>query len=720
MSLPLTRIAVYAAMLAGLQLQAAELGAIVPLSPKESAKRVHLPPGYRLEPVLSEPEIEEPTAIAFDEDGRMFVAEMRTYMKDADGTGEHERTSRVSLHEDTDGDGVYDKHTVFADNLLLPRMILPLQKGRVIIGETDTNDLHTWIDCDGDGVADVKEVFYAGGPRGGNMEHQPSGLLWSLDNWIYTTYNSYRLRWTPSGAMKEATAPNGGQWGLSQDDSGKPWFINGGGEQGPVNFQAPIAYGAFQAKGQFAPGFDIVWPLVGIADVQGGEPRFRPQDGTLNHFTATCGADVFRGDRLPEEMRGDLFFGEPVGRLIRHAKVAVQNGLTYLSNPYGQSEFLRSTDALFRPVNMATAPDGTMYIVDMYRGIIQEAEWTRPGTYIRGVIEDRGLDKHVSRGRIWRLVHEDFGRGPQPAMSGETSRDLVRHLAHPNGWWRDTAQKLIIVRGEREVIPALVEMAGKHPNPLARLHAIWTLEGLDAADVALIRTGMKDPDPRVRGGAIRVSESLFKRESAELSNDVLAMIRDSDSTVAIQAMLTANSLHLPGAWESVVDASRGMYGPGPQEIAEQIMKRRERMPVFRVASEEEFKLVRSGQEIYNSLCAACHAPDGKGMPLAGTTPGAMLAPPLAGSKTINDRHEAAIGVLLHGLSGDIEGKKYEGQMASMGSNDDHWIAAVLSYVRMSFGNAAKIVKPEDVAKVREETKERKQPWTIQELRFLLP
>ena len=343
---------------------------VQPLSAAESLKKIQLPPGYRLELVLSEPDIKEPVAIAFDGDGRMFVVEMLTYMQDADGTGEHEKKSRVSLHEDLDGDGIYEKHTVFADNLLIPRMVLPLGKGKAIIGETDTNDLFTWIDTDGDGKADKKEPFYVGGPRGGNMEHQPSGLVWCLDNWIYTTYNAYRLRWTPQGAIKEPSAPNGGQWGLAQDDWGKQWFINGGGEQGPVHFQVPIVYGALKAKNEKAPGFDTVWPAIGLHDFQGGLGRARKEDGTLNHFTATAGAEIYRGDRLPAELRTDLFFGEPVGRLVRRAKVENRAGVTYLSNPYGEGEFLRSTDPLFRPLNMSTAPDGTLYIVDMYRGCL--------------------------------------------------------------------------------------------------------------------------------------------------------------------------------------------------------------------------------------------------------------------------------------------------------------------------------------------------------------
>ena len=251
-------------------------------------------------------------------------------------------------------------------------MILPLAEG-VLVNETDTDDLWYHVDTDGDGVADKKELWYAGGKRGGNLEHQASGLIWSQDNWIYASYNSYRLRFTGLGRapLKEPTPGNGGQWGLTQDDYGKPWFVNAGGEIGPLNFQVPIVYGGFGVKHQVAPGYAEVWPAIGLADVQGGPPRFRPGDKTLNHFTATCGPDLYRGDRLPPDLRGDLLFGEPVGRLIRRTKVEVKDGLTYLRNAYEKTEFIRSTDPNFRPINIVTGPDGTLSIVDMYRGIIQ-------------------------------------------------------------------------------------------------------------------------------------------------------------------------------------------------------------------------------------------------------------------------------------------------------------------------------------------------------------
>jgi glucose/arabinose dehydrogenase/mono/diheme cytochrome c family protein len=692
---------------------------VQPRSVAETLKTIQIPPGYHLEPVLTEPDIAEPTAIAFDGDGRMFVVEMRTYMQDIDGTGEHDPKSRVSLHWSSKGDGVYDKHTVFADNLVIPRMVLPLDKGRALINETDTSDIYLWTDADGDGVAEKKELFFEGGPRGGNMEHQASGLIWSADNWLYTTYNAYRLRWTPRGTQKEPTAPNGGQWGVSQDDWGKQWYVNAGGEKGPVNFQTPIVYGAFNVKDQFAPGYDVVWPAVGLADVQGGVNRFRPEDKTLNHFTATCGGEIYRGDRLPAELRGDLFFGEPVGRLARRTKIDVRDGLTYLSNPYDKAEFLRSTDPLFRPINFANAPDGTLYFVDMYRGIIQEGNWVNAGSYLRKVVQQYALDKPVARGRIWRLVHDTTKRDATPKMNSETPAQLVAHLEHPNGWWRDTAQKLLILKQDQSVVPALTKMAKSSPNPLARFHALWTIEGLDALTPDLIRETLKDKAPQLRVAAIRASESLFKGEDKSFLADVQAMTQDKDANVVIQAILTTKRLEVPDWKKSLETLVATTALPGVKEIGNQILHPPVAAPKFTMSGDEQ-KLFKAGEGVFQSLCAACHGLDGKGMPMVGGQPGTMLAPALAGSKDVTGWRDAGIHVLLQGLSGDIDGKKYEGQMIPMATNDDAWIASVLSYVLNSFGNRAGFVTPHDIARIRSATKDRTQPWTIAELRARLP
>jgi mono/diheme cytochrome c family protein/glucose/arabinose dehydrogenase len=687
------------------------------LSPEEEAKTIILPEGYRLELVLSDPIIKEPVVAMFDGNGRMFVAEMRSYMQDIDGNNEIIPAGRVSLHWSSKGNGVYDRHSIFVDDLVLPRMILPVDGG-LLVNETDSNDIWLYRDTNGDGVADTKTLLYAGGRRGGNLEHQQSGLVWGRDNWLYQAVNAYRLRIQGTNVLREPTAPNGGQWGINQDDYGKLWFVNAGSELGPVNFQEPIVYGAFSVRDQFAPGFEEVWPLVGLADVQGGVGRFRPQDKTLNHFTATCGDEIYRGDRLPADLRGDLLFGEPVGRLIRRVKIEVKEGLTHLSNPYEKSEFIRSTDPNFRPVNMMTAPDGTLYIVDMYRGIIQEGAWVRPGSFLRPMVQKYQLEKNFGRGRIWRLVHQDFKPGPQPHMLDEKPAQLVKHLEHPNGWWRDTAQKLLVLRGDKSVVPALTKMARSNPNHLARIHALWTLEGLDALSPALIEEKLKDVHAQVRIAAIRASETLYKKGDSSLVADIQPLARDPDPNVVIQGMMTSHLLKWTNSAQLIDSAIATYPARGVREIGLQITQ--PGGSLGRQFTSVEGKLLQHGEGIYKELCFACHGPDGRGMPLQGGKPGATIAPPLGGSLTATGYRDGIISVVLKGLTGPVRGNSYSALMVPMESNGDEWIAAVASYIRNSFGNHASVIRPYEVSRVRNILKDRKEPWTLDELRDALP
>lgn len=688
------------------------------LSPEEELKTIQLPEGYKLELIMSEPQIKEPNLCVFDGNGRMYVAEMRTYMQDIDGKDELVPKNRISRHESTKGDGVFDKHTVYLDNIMLPRMVLPLDD-RVLVNVTNTNDITINRDSKRNGVADETSMWYEGGPRGGNLEHQPSGLVWGVDNWIYTTYNSYRIRWNGKDKpLQEPTASNGGQWGLAQDDYGKMWWSNAGGEKGLWNYQTPIVYASINVSSQKTPDFDTVWPLVGLADVQGGTNRFRPDDKTLNHFTACCGQTVFRGDRLPKELYGNVFLPEPVGRLIRRATVEMKDGITTVNNPYEKekSEFIRSTDPNFRPINMTTGPDGCIYIVDVYRGIIQEGNWVKEGSFLRNRVKENGFENNIGHGRIWRLTHKDFKPGPQPHMLDEKPAQLVEHLEHPNGWWRDTAQRMLIVKGDKTVVPALQQMMEKSKNHLARMHAMWTLEGLGALTPEMIHSKLHDENPMVRASAIRAAETLLKKGNTELVAEIKTLSHDTDPSVVMQVIMTSKLLNWPDWKKEAQSLIFTSPSAGVHEIGGQLLI--EAPKITGKFTQQEKKQLEAGQEIFRSLCFACHGFDGKGMPMPGRE-GVTLAPPLSGSQTAV-RGDSLLRVLLHGLSGPINGKTYEAQMVTMGTNTDEWLASVASYVRKAFGNQGAMVTKEEVKKLREATKTRTLPWTIEELNKSYP
>jgi len=699
--------------------------AVKALTPEQELATIQLPKGYRLELVLSERDgVREPVNVTFDGNGRMYVAELRTYMQEIDGKNEHDPISVVSRHESSQRDGRFDKHMIYRDKLILPRMVLPLDD-RVLINETDTQDIFVYRDTKGTGVADSKQLWFQGGPKGGNLEHQQSGLIWALDNNLYQTYNAYRLRWNGAQPPLKETIPNGGgQWGLAQDDMGKIWWSNAGGEKGLWHFQTPILYGAYDLKGQFPEDFMQVWPLIGLADHQGGAGRTLP-DKKLNHFTASCGQEVVRTDRYPADFRGDVLISEPVGRLVRRAKVAVEDGITRISNPHGHDEFIRSSDPNFRIVNMTVGPDGCLYLVDMYRGIIQEGNWVREGSYLRKVVQQYSLDKVAGHGRIWRLVHDDFKPGPQPRMLEETPAQLVAHLSSPIGWWRDTAQKLLVVKGDKSVVPALTELALHGKEVLGRIHALWTLEGLGALDAKVVTAFLNDADARLRAQGLRTGESLVRAGDKTLIAEFRKLSADKDATVVLQLLMTAKLLGSnevkawPDSSKFIQQTLMTSTSKGVKELGAVVLTGNDTVGGRDYSKEENDQLAR-GQAIYRELCFACHGYDGKGMPMDGPKPGMTIAPPLANSTNVRSHRDAIIRVLLNGLTGPVAGKTYDAQMVPMPLNDDKWIADVATYVRNSFGNRGAVISAADVARVRKEVATVTQPWTVESLAAALP
>jgi len=689
------------------------------LSPQESLKTMHLPKGYRLELVASEPMIHEPVAITWDGNGRMYVAEMNTYMQDADGTGEMKAVSSIKRLEDTNGDGKMDKSVVFIDKLLLPRMILALDD-RILVNETNSNHIYSYRDTDGDGKADEKKmVFRNDEVSTSNLEHQKSGLMWNLDNKIYVTVENKRYAYE-DGMLKAEYLHEGpgGQWGLTGDNYGRLFFSAAGAETPALNFQQNPSYGRFDFKDQYDNDFQAVWPIISTPDVQGGLNRLRP-DSTLNHFTACTGQSIFRGTTLPADVQGDLFICEPVGRLIRRAKVINTEGKITLKNAYNKEEFIASTDMNFRPVNSVTGPDGCLYIVDMYRGIIQEGNWTKKGTYLRKQIEEKKFDKNIDRGRIYRVVYD--GMKPDknaPKMLDLTTDKLIPYLAHANGWWRDNAQKLIVVRGDKSVALALKAMVlNKETTQLGRIHALWTLNGLKVLDQETLKAAFNDKDAEVRKTAVWIADEPVKKGDEQLINALEFLKNDPSADVRFQLALTLRFSKSEKA-QGIIKYMMEKY-PANQMLVESQKnfqhKNNERALAAKKAAaltEEDQKIVLKGATIFKQLCAICHGADGKGVSIGGS---AMPAPPLAGVKDVNGDPERLIKILLHGLSGPIDGKTYADAMPALGSNDDEYIASVISYIRNDMGNKASIVKPGDVKKVRDQYKGRDKNWTIQEL-----
>lgn len=726
------------------------------LSPEESLASMHLPEGYRLELVASEPMIKEPVAIVWDGNGKMYVAEMLTYMQDANAKGEQKPLSRISLLEDTNNDGKMDKSTVFIDSLLLPRMIQCINN-ELLVNETNTIDIYSYKDTNGDGKADEKKLVYKNDSyvlNDANMEHQRSGLDWNLDNWMYLTYDPVRFRYT-NGTMQVDTivSGSGGQWGVTHDNYGRLFYSRAGGEIPAMGFQINPVYGALDFADQYNAEFSQVWPIIPTPDVQGGPLRLRP-DKTLNHFTAPCGQSIFRGDRLPQDFVGDYIVCEPVARAIRRAKLVNEDGKTYLRNIYHQQEFISSTDINFRPVNTATGPDGNLYIVDMHRGIIQQGNWTRPGSFLRDKIDSMGLAENVGHGRIYRLVHDDLKPGPKPTMLDDATNDLLDYLDHPNGWWRDNSQKELIARNDKSIVPALKKMATgaygsfwNKPGHLARIHALWTLEGLDEIDRDVLFSALKDKDHQVRKTAVWISERYLIAEDEEMIEKAGNLKNDKSHDVRVQLLLSLYNSKSARA-KSIIHEI--LFGDPENEMllaTKTALDKNEGVRTFgnrlgRLADTDR-DLIIKGADIFRSLCASCHGADGKGLAIGGTE---IAAPPIEGSERLAfEDKNTIIRIILNGLTGPVDGKEYSSIMPSMEANSDEWIASVVSYVRYEFGGRpprrpgeipgmapsaindksgfpvrnipSPVVTPEEVKRLREENSDRKEAWTVEELKI---
>ncbi len=534
---------------------------IVPaLSADAELKTFHLPPGYHAQLVASEPLVTDPIWVDFDADGRMYVLEMPGFAMDKTMADSREPIGRIAVLEDTNDDGRMDKRTVFMDGLVLPRALKVLANG-VLVGEPP----NLWFakDTDGDLKADTKELVRNDyGRLEGNLEHNANSLWWALDNWIYTSEHDWYLR-LKNGKFEVQKTLSRGQWGVGMDDAGRIYRN--------VNTEAlfadivPASYfmrnpNVVRTRGLYEdlvdPNKTAIWPVRPTRGVNRGyrDELLRP-DGSAAYYTGVSSPMIYRGDRLPKELQGNAFVVDSPTNLV-HRLVVEDDGSGRISarDAYRKGEFLASTDERFRPVNLFSAPDGTIYVVDMYRGVVQDVQFQTE--YLKDYIVKHELELPVGNGRIWRVVHDSTRRDRKPALSKETPAGLVALLSHPNGWWRDTAQQLLVQRGDRSVVPALKQLALNAPDPRARLHALWTLDGLDAIDEDTVAQTLKHVSPDVRAASIRLSERWIGQPDDRLQAAVLQQMNNPNWTVRRQLAASLGALPEATAARDVDDAAR--------------------------------------------------------------------------------------------------------------------------------------------------------------------
>jgi putative membrane-bound dehydrogenase-like protein len=529
-----------------------------PVAAQDALKTFHLKKGFRLELVAAEPLVTEPIAVAFDEDGRMFVVEMNDYPD-----GGQQGLGQITRLEDIDGDGRFDKATVFAKGLRWPSAV-HCYAGGVFVGAVP--DLIYFKDTNDDGEADQKQVVLTGwGNRAGELD--PEGvfgsLVWGLDNRIHGLLNRY------SGVITNPTNPAArpvtlggnfafdprtmdlvvesgeGQYGMGFNDDGRQFlcrqhrhimthlFDRRYADRNPF-YTMPDPTVDIAVDGPKAALYRISpeepWRVMRTRwRVEGLENGIEAGGRASGYFSAACGLTIYRGNAWPREYVGDAFVADPAENVVHRKKVRHSGPAASAERPADEQkvEFLASKDTWFRPVYMADAPDGTLYVVDMYREIIEAL----------GIPEE--IMKHLDlvagrdKGRIYRIVPEGFKQPPPPRLSRASLAELVATLEHPNGWHRDTAARLLYVRNDRAAVRPLATLLAQSGAPLGRLHALYALKGLGALDEQLLLQALSDADGVVRERAVRLSEGflqngvpsrgLWKKLSACASDPVIGV-----------------------------------------------------------------------------------------------------------------------------------------------------------------------------------------------------
>jgi putative membrane-bound dehydrogenase-like protein len=582
-----------------------------PLAPGESAKRIRLPEGFRIDLVASEPVVKEPSGIAFDEHGRVFVCELHGYnieghidTQELNKTGELDKTVRrirwefkggkiaeeaakqqygvVKLLTDTDRDGVMDKAEVWADDLP-PCYGIVAARGGVIVACAP--HIMFFADRDGDGKPDVRETLFTGF-KVNTIERGINNPIWGLDDWIYVGSGSgggtitgpklkgpfelggsdFRIK--ADGSAIEHVNGSVGTFGLTMNDIGDRFPSSGG---TPARYALPLprhylarnphvaAPGSTQAAANYGHGYRISDPHPWRVK-RGRDPAwvkfYGKRETNSNYFSGGCSTTFYGGRLFPDEYHGNLFYCEPSLNIV-HRTVLTRDGAGYRARraPGEQeSEFLASTDQWFRPMNLRVGPDGALYIVDMYREIIEDYS-----AVPRFLQQQYGLNKGKEHGRIWRLSPKGKTPAAKDDLAKASTRELAQALADDNPWRRSTAQRMLIERGDRgarDPLVRLIRAEGTAPSGVIRaLQTLRSLKSLESLDV-LVALAHEDHGVRVHG--LRLAGPWLDSDEA-LRSQLIRMNQDPDPRARLQLAMTLGESKDTWPVESLIDLA-GKYG----------------------------------------------------------------------------------------------------------------------------------------------------------------
>lgn len=713
------------------------------LSVDEALKTFTIEKGFVIEPVAAEPLVDKPVALTFDPSGRMWVCEMRGYMPDIDGKLEDKPTGRIAILEDTNGDGKADKRTTFLDNIVLPRAI-SLVPGGVIYG--DQNNLY-FVALDGDkpkGAAVVLDNKFA---PGGNVEHKTNGLMSGIDNWLYNAKSNARYKFIPgeNKVLKESTAFRG-QWGITRDNFGRLFHNSNStlliGDRVLPNLLDGNKSVKIKAKTTERVGSNAVFPgrvtpglnRAYISSHNGyGSNTIDPKTFKLTNATGACGPVIYRGNNFPESVNGNAFVCESAAQLVKMIGIEAKDGNLKGSHPLQKRDFLTSTDERFRPVNIYNAPDGSLYLLDMYHGIIQHKTYMT--TYLREQTLSRGLEgPGYGHGRIYRIRSANKPLATVADLSKASETQLIKNLDSPIGAVRDLVQKELIDRraDPKPIIAALATGAAKD---LTHIHLIWTLEGLGALKAEHLVGALASKNEELVSSALYAALSLPDNELIKLASSAAEakatamtapykarVLAATPSPVAHEALVALLEKHhkvslvreaaISGLGRTAVLFDKVNKGRFSEKGFDKWLDESKRGPQKQIDPStllkgEHLASFKRGEKLYSTTaaCIGCHGQDGGGLD--------NLGPQLDGSDWVTGSEERLVKILLHGLTGPImvNGKKFTPQafMPGLGVNPtikDGDIADISTFIRANWTNRAPQVTKPTVSRIRKATSDR--------------
>lgn len=533
-----------------------------PLSPEASMETFQFADDFKAEIFATEPLVIDPVSMEFDEQGNAYVVGMLdAYKPDAvKGKG------NIVMLKDLNGDGRADTAIVFADSIREATSVLPWNGGLLVAAAPN---IMFYKDTNGDGVADVKEILFTGF-FDKNEEAQITNLRFGIDNWIYANNTGqtgeitftrrpeapkliiqgadFRFR-LDRNLFERSTGP--GQFGLAIDDWGHRFFT-----ANSLHIREAVTPLRYLDRNPFLPS-TAKNSVQNISDhdplmYQKSEtPLWRQlrtdrrnkefQENKLDrveyardHFTGASGGTYYDGDLLPKEYYGNIFTGDVAGNLVHRDILSADKNEPFMvanrGEPEKEKEFLATTDSWFRPASLTTGADGYLYLIDMYRQHI-ETPMSIPEDLQVGMDFDAG-NKY---GRIYRIVPKNAGHYKKVShdLKNTSSADLVGFLSDENRFWRLQAQRLLLERQDKSVIPAVKVLFSGSDDARFRLHALYVLEGLEALDATIVKAAMKDPSPGLRENAAILSERF-----PDCLPQLKELTRDSTIRVAFQATLS--------------------------------------------------------------------------------------------------------------------------------------------------------------------------------------